>query len=50
MPGWGRPEWSIVIGYVDNKKDILQRLRRAEEKLRDATAAITEAGYTLVQA
>ena len=43
----GHPEWSTVIGYVDNKEDLLKRLRRAEGQVRGIHRMVEDNTYCI---
>ncbi len=47
MPGWRLQGRSTVIGYVDNKEDLLKRLRRAEGQVRGIHRMVEDDTYCI---
>ena len=47
MPGCGIQGRSTVIGYVDNKEDLLKRLRRAEGQVRGIQRMVEDDTYCI---
>jgi CsoR family transcriptional regulator, copper-sensing transcriptional repressor len=47
MPGCGIQGRNTVIGYVDNKEDLLKRLRRAEGQVRGIQRMVEDDTYCI---